>query len=86
MVDILKAKNIGPQTGMELQSIGITTLDQLVSQGWEEVFVLLVEKYPHRCNLNMACALIGAVEGVHWTNVSPSSKQRGKQLIASLKP
>ena len=81
---IQQARNIGPTSAAELITAGIHTREQLIEIGWEEALIRLVRLHPHRLNLNMACALIGAVEDVDWRAVPQSEKARARELIREL--
>ena len=60
--------NLGPKTAQWLASIGITTPTQLRRVGPIAAFVRL--KRAHRgVSLNALYALVGAVEGLHWTEI-----------------
>ena len=80
-----RARNLGPTSATELAAVGITSREQLVELGWEEAFVRLVRAFPHRCNLNMCCALIGAVEDVDWRRIPPSLKAEATTLVRALR-
>ena len=61
-------RNLGPRTTQRLASIGITTPSRLRRVGPIAAFVRL--KRAHRgVSLNALYALVGAVEGMHWTDV-----------------
>lgn len=79
------AKNIGPLTGIELRSVGIETVEQLKSLGWEKCFYKLVELYPHRINLNMIYGLIGAVEDVSYLKLDPELKSEARTFLKQYK-
>ena len=80
---IEKGKNIGLTTGAELRSLGIDTLEKLKSRGWESVFEILVQNYPHRCNRNMLFALVGAVEDQSIRKLDPDLKGQARSFYAS---
>ncbi|MCB0355684.1 MAG: TfoX/Sxy family DNA transformation protein [Bdellovibrionales bacterium] len=82
---IKEARNLGPNSEVELKSIGINSLEEIIETGWEEVFLKLIEHYPHRLNLNMATALIGAIENCSWREIPNPLKQQAKFLIAKIK-
>ncbi len=82
---IRQARNIGKVSSEELKSIGISTLGQLRSKGWEVVFEQLVQAYPNRLNLNMATSLIGAVEDFDWKRIPKDLKHDAKLLIRDIK-
>ena len=61
-------RNLGPRTTQWLASIGITTPSRLRRVGPVAAYVRL--KRAHRgVSLNALYALVGAVEGLHWTEV-----------------
>ncbi len=78
--------NLGPKTTQEMASIGITTRAELKAEGWESAFRRLIARYPDRLNLNMASALIGAISGKDWREISAKQKESAKHLIKALKP
>jgi DNA transformation protein and related proteins len=78
--------NLGPKTTAEMATIGIHTAAELKAEGWESAFKKLVKKYPHRLNLNMASALIGATLGKDWREIPEAKKAQAKALIKELKP
>lgn len=84
-MDIEKAYNIGPVIGAALRSVGISTLEELEAQGWEESYIKLVESYPEYIHTMCAVALIGAVENMHWRKVSKPQKSYAKKLTDQLK-
>ena len=84
-IPIEQARNLGPKTAQEISSIGITTLEQLQEIGWENACIQIATAYPHRCNLNMFTAIIGAIENEDWRKISPSLKQQAKNLCNELK-
>lgn len=79
-----EGRNLGPVLGGELRSVGIDTLEKLKDLGWEEAFNKLIESYPERASLNMACALIGAVNDQNWRKVDSHEKQHARSLIYEL--
>ena len=79
------AKNIGFISGGELRSIGIDTLEKLQDLGWEEAFAKICELYPHRVNLNMLKALMGAIEGKSLRQLEPALQHQAKQYLRSYK-
>lgn len=82
---IKDAKNLGPVSAAEMESMGVIYLDQIEEQGWEEFCVRYVELYPHRLNLNAFTAIIGAIEGQDWRRVDPGLKAEAKALIQRIK-
>jgi uncharacterized protein YdeI (YjbR/CyaY-like superfamily) len=74
-------KNLGLATGAELRSVGLETLENLKSLGWEKAFYRLVEMYPHRLNMNMLKALIGAVENVSSRALGAELQSEAKRVL-----
>lgn len=82
---IAEGKNLGPVTEAELGSIGINTIEQIRSLGWEEVCERYSEAYPERLNLNAFAAIIGAIEGQDWRKIDPQLKDQARKLIRRLR-
>lgn len=80
-----KIKNMGPICTAELESIGITSTQQIQSLGWEEVFLKYISFYPNRLNLNLLTALIGAEYDQDWRKIDPELKAQAKNYIKKLK-
>lgn len=80
-----EGKNIGQVVGAELRSVGISTLENLQSVGWEDAFHRLTEMHPHRINANAVTALIGAVENTHRLKIDAGMKAEGLALVRELK-
>lgn len=85
MTPIEQTRNLGPIAAEELRVLGITSREQLVDAGWEDAFVRLVRAFPARLNVNMCCALIGAIEDVDWREVAPREKAAAQELVRSLR-
>lgn len=79
------AKNLGSLTERELNSIGITDLEQMIELGWEEVCFMYSQAYPKRINLNAFAAIIGAIYSQDWRSIDPQMKARAKLLLAAFK-
>ena len=78
---IQQARNLGATSARELRAVGIHTLEDLKAFGWEAAFEKLVLEFPGRVNLNMACALIGAIESEDWREISPQQKADAKSVV-----
>lgn len=76
---------MGPICTAELESIGITSTQQIQSLGWEEVFLKYISFYPNRLNLNLLTALIGAEHDQDWRKIDPELKAQAKNYIKKLK-
>ena len=85
MTPIASARNLGPKTAIELAAVGIETLEVLRELGFEEALDRVVQTFPERININMAYALLGAIEDVDWRALSPSSKAQATSAIKRLK-
>jgi hypothetical protein len=85
LTPIEDARNLGPTSAGELAAAGITSREQLVELGWEEAFVRLVRAFPHRCNLNMCYALIGAIEDVDWRRIPATLKSDARETVRTLR-
>ena len=82
---ISKIKNFGPITSAELNSIGITTLEQIEKLGFEETCRKYVQFYPERLNANAFIGILCAIEGMVWTKATIAQRMRAKNLVLSLK-
>ena len=72
--------NLGPKSTAALAAVGIKTLTQLKKIGWEIALTKLAKSSPEFLNLNMAAALIGAIDGKHWTKISASKRLKPKLI------
>ncbi len=84
-VKLEDARNLGPQTAAEMETLGFKYLDQIEEIGWEEFCIKYCEYFPHRLNLNAFAAIIGAIEDEDWRKISPALKNQAKQLIRQIK-
>lgn len=84
-MDISKAKNIGPISSKALREIGINTLEDLKSVGWKGAILKLTAESMQYANLNMARALIGALENKDFRDISTEQLQQARLLIEELK-
>jgi hypothetical protein len=76
---------MGPITAAELVSIGIDTVEKVREMGWPEAFLLWIEAYPERLNVNAAVGLAAAEEGVSWKSLSPSEQERARTVVTNLR-
>lgn len=84
-IPIEQARNLGPISAAEMQTMNISYLDQIVAMGWEEFLTRYVELYPHRLNLNAFTAVLGAIEDQDWRSLDPELKAQAKQLLQILR-
>lgn len=82
---IEKARNLGPASGKLLRQVGVENLEQLRREGWEVVFDRLVRKFPESLNLNMAMALLGAIEDCDWRVLPPVLKREARAFVNNLR-
>ena len=82
---IKDGRNLGELTASELESIGYSSLEDLISVGWEEVFEKWTAHYPERVNLNAVTALIGAIEDIDWREVPEGLKADAREFIKDMK-
>ncbi len=80
MGELSKLKGLGPKSESYLNEVGIFTKDQLQKTGAVRAFIKLKEKCSTKPSLNFLYAMVGALEGVHWTKIAKSEK--GRLLIA----
>lgn len=85
-IPIEEAKNIGPKLGLDLRSIGITTLEQLQSEGWEEVALRAAELMPELCTLRFVKALAGAANDQKSNKLDPHLLAEAKALFREFQP
>jgi hypothetical protein len=78
-------RNLGIKSEAELKSVGISTVSLFLQIGWEEVFCRLVLAYPHRNNVVMLSALIGACNGLDWRDLSEEQKFEARKWVKFFK-
>ncbi len=82
---IEEARNLGPASGLLLREVGIESLEQLQSIGWQDVLEKACRRFPEAMNLNFATALIGAEIDYDWRRVPSALKTEAKRIINELK-
>lgn len=82
---IEEAKNLGPVTGAEFRSVGISTVEQLKSLGWEKSISMWISHYPHRIHMMAVYAVIGAVFDQSFRELDPELKAEAKAFIKEFK-
>ncbi|KKJ75330.1 hypothetical protein WH95_19085 [Kiloniella litopenaei] len=85
--ELLALKNLGPKSVAQLVDIGITSSDQLIELGTEEVFRRLYFRFcdEQRLSVNYLYALEGAIIGCDWRLIPMDRKQELKNLLKGLK-
>lgn len=76
--------NLGPQSTAWLDSIGLTTREQLAQLGPIETCRRL-RAAGRPVNVLMAYAIEGALTGTHWNELSPETKQWLRAEFAAMK-
>lgn len=74
-------KNIGPRSMEQLLAIGIQDRDDLVRLGPIEAWLQVKARWPGT-SLNLLYALEGAVEDVHWLEITPSRRRELQRQAA----
>ncbi len=77
--ELLKLKNIGPDSAQKLQAVGIHSRRQIESLGAVAVYWLLRERYP--VSLNMLWALQGALLDLPYNRLPEDMREA---LLAEL--
>lgn len=72
-------KGLGPKSEGCLIEIGITTPDELREIGPVRAFIKLKKECSVKPSLNFLYAMVGALEGRHWTDIAKS--ERGRLLL-----
>lgn len=83
MGELSKLPNIGATLEEKLNSVGITTYEELKAAGSRESFLRIKSEDSSAC-INMLLALEGAVQGIRWHSLDPESKTKLKQFFQSL--
>ncbi|MDN3651478.1 TfoX/Sxy family DNA transformation protein [Thalassotalea ponticola] len=76
MGEIANLKGLGPKSEKCLNDIGIKTRSDLESIGPVKAFVKLRNECYVKPSLNFLYAMVGAIEGKHWTKIAQSEKGR----------
>ncbi|MDD9952137.1 MAG: TfoX/Sxy family DNA transformation protein [Zetaproteobacteria bacterium] len=82
---IAAARNLGPVTAAEMETFGITHLEQIEEMGWEVFMERYVRHFPQRLHLTAFLAVIGALHDQDWRQVDVSEKKRAQKMILALK-
>jgi hypothetical protein len=77
--------NLGPATERLLSSAGIKSVAQLKKWGWKKAFLKVAAKDAKRINLNLAYALIGALDNRDWRHLPAKKKKEAQNLVAQLR-
>lgn len=80
-----KVKNFGPVTRSEFESMGITTLENILRLGFEEACRKWVEYYPERLNANAFLGIICSIEATVWTEATSNQRRAAHAMVGSLR-
>ncbi|MGE3802049.1 MAG: TfoX/Sxy family protein [Candidatus Kapaibacterium sp.] len=73
-------KNLGPVSLGWLQEIGIVEIDDLRRIGAVPVYLEIKKRHP-KASLNLLWGLEGAVQDIHWMEVTAERKRELKELL-----
>ncbi|MCB0711274.1 MAG: TfoX/Sxy family protein [Ignavibacteriae bacterium] len=73
-------KNLGPVSLGWLREIGVVEIEALRRIGAVPVFLEVKKRHP-KASLNLLWALEGAVQDIHWMEVTSERKQELKELL-----
>ena len=76
-------RNIGPKSKQWLASIGVHTLDDVVSLGVVETYKRVKAAYPEKVSLNLLYALQAALLDLPWNELPRDIKEELKQQVDS---
>lgn len=84
MAELISMMNIGKEMAGKLDSVGISSAEELVSSGAEQAFLKLKERYPNVCLVHLY-ALEGAVRNVEFNSLPEDRKKELKEFSDFLK-
>ena len=73
--------NLGPQTLKKLQTLGVSTIEDIENLGVLETYLRLKTVYGQQISLNALWALQGAVLGIPWNQLLPELKLELKRQL-----
>ena len=74
---------IGAVSAGWLKQAGIRKASQVRELGAVACYLKVIEHSDASANLNLLWALQGAIEGLHWTMISPAQRDKLKAELAS---
>ena len=91
MTSLISLKNIGETSAAWLESVGITTAEDLHELGVVEAYRRVKTAYPEQVTLNTLYALQGALMDLHWKELPPEMKttllqQVGEEVTRRRRP
>lgn len=84
MSELLKLPNIGEKLELQLNDVGINTVEQLKQVGSKQAWLDIKAKDPSAC-YNRLCALEGAIQGIRWHYLLDETKKDLKDFYNSFK-
>ena len=84
VAELISMMNIGKEMAGKLDSVGISSAEELVSSGAEQAFLKLKERYPNVCLVHLY-ALEGAVRNVEFNSLPEDRKKELKEFSDFLK-
>lgn len=84
MGELSKLPNIGRVLENQLKEIGINTVDELIDLGSQETWLKIKEIDESAC-LNRLMALEGAIQNIHWHDLSSEDKDNLRDFYNSMK-
>jgi hypothetical protein len=82
---IINARNLGPVSAQILESVGVSTLEELKKRGWQKVAFEVSQAHPGFLNLNMFRALIGACLDCDWREIPENDLAEARSLMKALR-
>lgn len=84
MAELTSMMNIGREMAKKLNSVGISSAEELIAAGPEQAFARLKEQYPQVCLVHLY-ALEGAVTQTEFNSLSGEKKRELKEFRDSLR-
>ena len=74
-------RNMGPKSSEWLASIGVHTLDDVLSLGVVETYKRVKAAYPEKVSLNLLYGLQAALLDLPWNELPPDMKEELKRQV-----
>jgi DNA transformation protein len=78
MTPVQRLKNLGPKSTQWLESIGITTPQDLAERGVVTAYLEVKNLYPDRVSLNLLWGMQAALLGIPWRHLPDEMKDELK--------
>ena len=82
MGELSKLPNIGKVLEKQLNEVGINTADELIDIGSKEAWLKIKEIDESAC-INRLMVLEGAIQNIHWHNLSETDEKNLKDFYNS---